>query len=69
MTLKQWFFGPEPPTKSDVKAVHDQLVTSVIEHKKSVDEFKKAAEELLRRMAVQERYQRRIDHHNGSPPK
>lgn len=68
MTLKEWLFGKPPPLKSEVKEIHDQLVTTVIDHKRSVDDFQRAAEDLLNRMAVQEKVRKRFERQQSGEP-
>lgn len=60
MSLKTWFFG-NPPPKSEVREVHDKLVTAVAEHRESVAAFQEAADELLHKIDVESRWHRRYD--------
>lgn len=57
MTFKEWFFGRPPPPQSEIEEVRDRLVTTVADHKRSVDVFQKAAEDLLDRMDVENKRQ------------
>lgn len=58
MSFKEWFFGRPPPAPSEIEEIHDQLVATVADHKRSVDDFQKAAEDLLSRMDVENERQK-----------